>query len=211
MVILSAAKDLTARTGEILRCAQDDRLARAGSFSCPSSRLALGVHRMGTLSETVEARTRQIGREIFARAAGDRPTWGSAAWLDEKMMSLTMRDEHLKVQLFRFVDALPALKTDAAINRHLREYLGEAQDELPAVVRELTGWLPEDGFTGAIVARAARFNANRLARRFIAGTDVAETLRTIERLRDKRMGFTVDLLGEAVLSKAEALEYQRQY
>ena len=166
---------------------------------------------MGTLNETVEARTREMGREIFARAAGDRPTWGSAAWLDEKMMSLTMRDEHLKVQLFRFVDALPALRSDAAINRHLREYLGEAREDLPSVARELMGWLPEDGFTGAIVAKAARFNANRLARRFIAGTDVAETLRTIERLRGKRMGFTVDLLGEAVLSRAEALEYQRQY
>jgi RHH-type proline utilization regulon transcriptional repressor/proline dehydrogenase/delta 1-pyrroline-5-carboxylate dehydrogenase len=71
--------------------------------------------------------------------------------------------------------------------------------------------MPEDGILGGSVAKLARFNATRMARRFIAGADVDETLATIERLRRQGLGFTIDLLGEAILSDAEAAEYQRQY
>ena len=43
----------------------------------------------------VEARTREIGREVFRRAMEDEPSVMSADWWDERMMALTMRDERL--------------------------------------------------------------------------------------------------------------------
>jgi len=126
-------------------------------------------------------------------------------------MALTMRDPALKVQLFRLVDTLPALRSDRAVTRHLREYLRSVDGHLPAALKRMVQWLPEDGLTGGLVAGAARFNATRLARRFIAGTTVEETLATIVELRRQGLGFTIDLLGEAVLSGAEAEAYQQQY
>ena len=126
-------------------------------------------------------------------------------------MGLTMRDESVKVQLFRLVEALPALKTDRSITRHLREYFQTVSDRLPPVLQRSVNWIPRDGFLGGLVAAATRKNATRLAHRFIAGTTADQTLKTIESLRADDLGFTIDLLGEAVLSESEASEYQRQY
>src|SRR5947209_1303297 len=117
----------------------------------------------------VASRTVEIGREIFSRLQGQRHPLFSARWLDDQMMRLTMRDEALKVQLFRLVDTLPALKTDAAVARHLREYLLQAADHLLGPLRLATRSMPRQGFAAELVAQAARFNAVRLARKFIAG------------------------------------------
>lgn len=126
-------------------------------------------------------------------------------------MALSMRDPAIKVELFRLVDTLPALQTKPAVARHLREYLDSVNDRLPRPLRKAAKWLPDDGFLGGVVATAARFNATRLARRFIAGTTVDETFATIVDLRKQGLAFTIDLLGEAVLSEAEAVQYQQQY
>jgi len=164
-----------------------------------------------TSDQRTEARTREIGRQIFARVREERPMAGSAAWWDEKMMGLTMRDEGVKIQLFRFVDALPALRTPSQISRHLKEYFTQVEHRLPALARPVLHWLPEDGWVGRTVARAAQFNVRRLAKRFIAGSDLPETLEAITQLRRRSLAFTIDLLGEAVLSESEAERYQGQY
>src|SRR5947207_1255874 len=96
----------------------------------------------------LEARTREIGKQIFERVQGEQPGVGSAQWFDEKMMALTMRDERVKIQLFRFVDALPALKTDRQISGHLREYFLQVQERLPAVARAILPRLPRLGWVG---------------------------------------------------------------
>src|SRR5687767_11133447 len=137
----------------------------------------------------LEHRTVEIGRDLFARAAAEEPGFGSSEWFDERMMSLTMRDEMVKVQLFRFVDVLPGLRSHRDINRHLREYFTDVKDHLPAVLRGAVNWIPDDGVVGSLIAKAARFNANRLARRFIAGTDLDETLATLVRLRRQNLAF----------------------
>lgn len=162
-------------------------------------------------SDGLENRTRQIGREIFSRLRAQHASPLSPRWWDDRLMPFTMRDEAVKVQLFRLVDTLPALRTNPAVSRHLREYFQTVNDRLPAPLRKTVDWLPSDGFLGGMVARAARFNATRLARRFIAGTTVNETLDTIEALRKQGLGFTIDLLGEAVLSESEVAHYQQQY
>src|SRR5213592_1493997 len=90
-----------------------------------------------TSDQRLGARTREIGRGIFARVREEQPGVGSAGWWDEKMMGLTMRDEGVKIQLFRFVDALPALRTAPSISRHLKEYFAQVQERLPAVARPI--------------------------------------------------------------------------
>ena len=49
------------------------------------------------------------------------------------------------------------------------------------------------------------------ARRFIAGTDSREVLAAALRERRLKRAFTIDVLGEAVTSEAEADRWQRHY
>src|SRR5262245_25288671 len=118
----------------------------------------------------VEALTQDYGREIFARLERDRPLFLTPAWFDERLMEWTMGNEAVKVQLFRFIDALPLLQSPPEITRHLREYFAEAGPTLPGWLRVGLRWLPRDGFAGRLLARAARSNAERLTRRFIAAS-----------------------------------------
>jgi RHH-type proline utilization regulon transcriptional repressor/proline dehydrogenase/delta 1-pyrroline-5-carboxylate dehydrogenase len=159
----------------------------------------------------VEARAARCGREIFARLEGAAPVPLGPAWWDERMMGWTMGDEALKVQLFRFVDVLPMLHDDASVARHLREYFTQASDRLPGWMSFLARHVPERGPAGRLLALAARHSACRLARRFIAGSDVPEVLAAVARLRRRSLAFTVDLLGEATITEKEAAAYQGEY
>jgi RHH-type proline utilization regulon transcriptional repressor/proline dehydrogenase/delta 1-pyrroline-5-carboxylate dehydrogenase len=159
----------------------------------------------------LEQLTHAYGREIFARLDGARVMPFSPAWWDQRLMEWSMGDEAVKVQLFRFIDVLPLLEGSEAVNRHLHEYFSEAADRLPPWLQMAVRHMPSNGWAGKILARTARWNAERLARRFIAGADAAEALGAIRALRERDLAFTVDLLGEATVTEPEADQYQAQY
>ncbi len=159
----------------------------------------------------LETLTQRYGRDIFARLDGARPILLSPAWWDERMMAAGTANESLKIQLFRFVDALPMLRSDPSITRHLGEYLRQAEAHLPPLARLGVRWLPRDGWAGRLVAGLARRNVRRMARRFIAGSNVEEALQAVAAMRRQNLAFTIDLLGEAVLTEAEARQYQESY
>ena len=159
----------------------------------------------------VESRTRDIGRELFAAARRLERSASTEAWRDRLMMRWGMRDERLKAQLFRFVDVLPVLASSQQVNGHLREYLSTVSDRLPPGAGRALRWLPDDGWLGRRVAELARTNARRMARRFIAATDLSEAVAAVKAMRARNLAFTVDLLGEAVLSAREAERYQGEY
>lgn len=158
----------------------------------------------------IDALTRRIGREIFARVGGGPVPFGPA-WWDDRLMDLTMGNEALKLQLFRFVDVLPQLDTSDSVARHLREYLTEAGSALPAWARLGLWLLPASGPLAWVLARVARWSARRLARKFIAGSNIPEALDAVEQMRRRGLAFTVDLLGEATLTEAEAEQSQHEY
>src|SRR5262249_44375338 len=132
-------------------------------------------------------------------------------WLDDRLMEWTMADSAVKVQLFRFIDVLPLLRSCQEVNRHLREYFTQASPHLPGWMRFGFRHLPADSFAGGILAKTARWNAERLARRFIAGTNLGEVVGAIAAMRRRSLAFTVDLLGEATITEAEAERYQAEY
>jgi RHH-type proline utilization regulon transcriptional repressor/proline dehydrogenase/delta 1-pyrroline-5-carboxylate dehydrogenase len=100
--------------------------------------------------------TRRIGQEIFARV-GSGPVPFSSDWLDDRLMGLTMANEAVKLQLFRFVDVLPQLDSPADIVRHLREYFHEARDHLPTWIKAALYLLPSSGPPAALLAWFTRF------------------------------------------------------
>jgi RHH-type proline utilization regulon transcriptional repressor/proline dehydrogenase/delta 1-pyrroline-5-carboxylate dehydrogenase len=165
---------------------------------------------MPTATE-LESLTHDYGREIFARLRRAGPIPFTPAWLDERLMGWTMADPAVKVQLFRFIDCLPLLRSPADITRHLREYFDQAGEAVPGWIHTGLRLLPERGRLGGLLARTASWSAERMARRFIAGSDLDETLAAVARLRRESLGFTVDLLGEAVITEAESAHYQAEY
>src|SRR6185369_15785093 len=98
-----------------------------------------------------------------------------------------------------------------AITRHLQEYFEEVSEHLPSAVRIALDVSQPDSVLGRALAMTARRNALRMAKRFIAGTEVEEVMQTVAKLRKQGFAFTLDLLGEAIISEAEADAYQEAY
>ena len=162
-------------------------------------------------SADLESRVQAYGREIFARLDRHGPMPFTRAWWDDRLMAVTTANEALKVQLFRFVDTLPYLTRPEDVSRHLREYLSEAGRELPWWARAGVGLIPRGGPAGQVLAWLARRNAETMARKFIAGSNVGEAVEAVRRLRQEQLAFTVDLLGEATITEAEADHVLQQY
>jgi len=155
----------------------------------------------------MERRTREIGRELFDRIGrGPRP-W-QRGWWDDRVVAATLGDSLVRIQLFRFIDVLPALNNPDAIRRHLAEYLSEAGDRVPAWLRVALALAPAGTIRAQWLAQAAKTAASLMATKFIAGSTPDEARQTVEALRRSRLAFTADLLGEAVISEAEADLYQ---
>jgi RHH-type proline utilization regulon transcriptional repressor/proline dehydrogenase/delta 1-pyrroline-5-carboxylate dehydrogenase len=155
---------------------------------------------MSALQAEVERR----GERIFQLVERHPEPLFSKAGFYQRMMALSMRDEHFKVQLFRFVDVLASLRHGSDIVQHLDEYFTEMRNGFAPLVR-----------TGVRVAKVIpwisgqllRWNVSGMARQFIAGKNPADVMKTLRKRRDQKIGFTVDLLGEAVVSEREANEY----
>jgi RHH-type proline utilization regulon transcriptional repressor/proline dehydrogenase/delta 1-pyrroline-5-carboxylate dehydrogenase len=175
-----------------------------------SSAASLGTSSVpgGLDAEALEQRTRQIGRELFDRIGHGPKPW-QRAWWDDRLMNWTLNDPQVRVQLFRFIDALPALRSADSVRRHLSEYLAEAGEHVPWWLRLAVALAPDGSDREALLAWSARTAAAVMARKFIAGATPDQATRTVLGLRGKSLAFTADLLGEAVISEAEADRYQQ--
>lgn len=109
----------------------------------------------------VERRVRELGETLFARMEAEPgPGIFSKKGAYARVMEWSMKDPAFKTQLFRFVDALPALPSSAEIVRHLQEYLGDKAVELnPA----LKAGLAAGPVKAHVVALAAQFVAGATA------------------------------------------------
>ncbi len=166
---------------------------------------------LGDLEARVEDVTQEIGRFLFDHLHRRKASIFEKRWWEDRILSWAMGDEAVKVQMFRFVDVLPRLKTHAAVARHLQEYFEEVSTHLPGAARLVLDWAEPNTVLGRALAVNARSNASRMAQRFIAGATVDEVSTAVGKLRKQRFGFTLDLLGEATISEAESDAYQQQY
>ena len=73
----------------------------------------------------VERRILEIGAEYLELARGGKAGLLNAAFWSDKLIDWAMQDEAFKVQLFRFVDAFPMLRTPEQIHDHLVDYLSQ--------------------------------------------------------------------------------------
>src|SRR6266480_3655866 len=155
---------------------------------------------MSSLQQEIEQR----GLRMFDLVDQNPESIFSKAGFYQRMMAFSMRDEHFKVQMFRFVDVLASLRHSTDIVRHLGEYFADMRN----------GSVPflQTGIKAArifpwLTAPILRWNVSGMARQFIAGRDPDDVMKTLRKRRREKIGFTVDLLGEAVVSEHETDEY----
>jgi len=155
---------------------------------------------MSSLQDEIERR----GERIFELVDQNPESIFTKAGFYQRMMAFSMRDEHFKVQLFRFVDVLASLRRPHDIVRHLDEYFADMRN---GSVPFLQAGLRAARILPALTAPILRWNVSGMARQFIAGRDPEDVMKMLRKRRKQRIGFTVDLLGEAVVSELEADEY----
>jgi RHH-type proline utilization regulon transcriptional repressor/proline dehydrogenase/delta 1-pyrroline-5-carboxylate dehydrogenase len=124
------------------------------------------------------------------------------------LMDWAMKDERFKTQLFRFVDVLPTLTSSGEISRHLKEYLDNDEIKLSTAVRAA---LKAATFAGGLLGGGIRSQVTGMARLFMLGNDEGEIVAILKKLSQKDVAFTVDVLGEAVVSEPEADDYAARY
>lgn len=130
--------------------------------------------------------------------------------LTSRLMLWSMKDQHFKTGLFRFIDLLPNLKTPrilcAALDELVRPHAAAVSAILPQLLklgllapfRPSSYWLTQQ-------------STKLMASQFIAGETMQEALPKLLALRKRRHAITIDLLGEYCVSEPECEIYVERY
>ncbi len=152
--------------------------------------------------ELIQA-TRQKSN-IFAQMR-DQMRW------DDKLLDWAMSNPGLRVQMFRFIDAIPALQSKMEVANHLQQYMSDESVELPATLKGILNFTDANSLPAQTAAATISKAVETLAYKYISGENITEVIKAIEGIRKEGMGFTIDLLGEAVITEAEAQSYLERY
>jgi proline dehydrogenase len=144
-----------------------------------------------------------VGREIHAAFPGK--TRNPLRALDERAMALASEDAELRAALFRFVDVTPACRSLDDLAQHLAAFLEDVEERPPPIeaAMRMSGSKAGRAALGAAAATGVR----RMAHRFIVGETPAEAVKPIRRLWENGAAVSLDLLGEATVTAAEADRY----
>ncbi|MHC4908611.1 MAG: proline dehydrogenase family protein [Planctomycetota bacterium] len=156
----------------------------------------------------LERRVIAIGTDFLAESRKHQTGMLSAAFWSDKLMDWAMQDEAFKVQLFRFVDTFPMLKTPEQVHEHLVDYLSQPGVTPPPF---MGGALKAGGIFKGTMSKTVAGRITGMAEKFIAGEDAASALPKLTKLWSRGIAFSVDLLGEACVSDAEAVAYRDRY
>ncbi|MFK8182560.1 MAG: L-glutamate gamma-semialdehyde dehydrogenase [Phormidesmis sp.] len=161
-----------------------------------------------------EPQTQKIARQLLDDSRGKRSLFSKVKdqlkW-DDKLLGWTMENPGLRVQMFRLIDCLPALTSKPEIAAHLQEYLGDDSVEVPQALKKLLNFAEPTSMPAGVAATTLSGAVETLARKYVSGENLTQALKSIERIRKQSMTFTMDLLGEAVVTEAEAQAYLDQY
>jgi len=156
----------------------------------------------------LEPRIYELGGRLLSASERHKGGVFSAKLYADKLMSWAMKDHAFKVQLFRFVDTYPVLRTSDEVYDHLIDYLTQPGVTLPP---GMDLGLKAGGAAKGLFTKTMSAQIKGMAGQFIAGTDAKSALPKLRALWDKGIAFSVDLLGEACVSDAEADDYRERY
>src|SRR3954451_7133165 len=148
----------------------------------------------------LEARVRELGRQIAAGQATAGRSRSRAA--EDRGMELLSREPALRAALFRLVDVAPACRGSRELAAHLASLLGEVERPLMPLAQRVSRRPAAGALAGVAV--------HRMAKRFIVGEGPGDAVPALARLWRAGAAASVDLLGEATVTAAEADRYARR-
>jgi proline dehydrogenase len=156
-----------------------------------------------SIDAAVEAGTQRVGRELAAAfpSAARHPLRA----VDARAMDLAASDQELKAALFRFVDVVPACRSLDDLARHLVGFLEEVGDAPPPIAAAMKVAGTKAG--RAALGAAATGGVRHMAHRFIVGETLPGARGVLGSLWERGIATSVDLLGEATVTAAEADRY----
>jgi RHH-type transcriptional regulator, proline utilization regulon repressor / proline dehydrogenase / delta 1-pyrroline-5-carboxylate dehydrogenase len=162
-----------------------------------------------TRYDNLEDRVREIGLTIYEAIDEEMPSLFDGRGWKAEVLTKAMQDEAFKIQLFRFIDLLPALRTDIQVARLFDEYFSDFGDTPPIIRKSLEAI--NLGIRATAAAGEIRADVESLARQFIFGRTPQEALPRLERLRSQGIAASLDILGEEALSEKEAKQFADKY
>jgi len=157
----------------------------------------------GDMVEKIEAKLQTLVRKEKSLPAN------RAWWINKAMLYLRSNPE-LRDQIFRFIDVFPVLKRDKDIHIHISEEFAPEKISLPfllCVLYSTRNLRPIKYFLPQLANMAVRTAAHH----FIVSPTKKEILVAIQRLHRLGAKYSLDILGEAVLSEQEAESYKERY
>ncbi|MGZ6641499.1 MAG: proline dehydrogenase family protein [Solirubrobacteraceae bacterium] len=125
--------------------------------------------------------------------------------LDDRAMDMASQDAELRAALFRFVDVVPACRNLDDLARHLSGFLDEVDDRPPSLQAAVRMAHSRPG--RAALGAAAAAGVKHMAHRFIVGETTRDAEDVLKALWKDGVATSVDLLGEATVTSAEADRY----
>lgn len=150
-----------------------------------------------------DAEIARVGRRL---AAGMARHHDPRAAVEAKVMDRIADRPDLRAALFRLVDVRPACRSLPDVAEHLAALLDDV--DAPTGPFALARTLSDRGpLAQTVVGAAGAAGVRAMAGRFIVGADAADALPAIGRLWRGGIATSIDLLGEATVSEAEADAY----
>ncbi len=160
--------------------------------------------------QALEARTQAIGRELFEAAKRHHTHLSVLNRWTSQVLSWCLGDPAVKSAVLRFIDVLPSLHTSREIVEHIQEYFPTDNLHLPPALR-LGASLTRPGIlTRGALAGIIRQAVEQVARQFIATPGPEGVAGTVKTLAARGASCSLDVLGEQVVSEAEAQAYMTQ-
>ena len=155
------------------------------------------------VDEELEAEIRRVGADLAEAfpSAARHPVKA----LDARAMELAAADADLRAALFRFVDVMPACRGVDDLARHLNAFLDEVPDGPPPLAAAMK--MADTRAGRAALGAAAAAGVRHMAHRFIVGETPTAAVSVLRRLWTSGVASSVDLLGEATVTEAEADAY----
>ena len=162
-----------------------------------------GLSGSNTDGPELETEIGRIGRLLAeAMPSGTR---NPVKALDARAMELASSDRELRAALFRFVDVVPACRSLEDVARHLRDFLAELPETPPRVSAAMR--IADLRAARSALGAAAAAGVKHMAHRFIVGENPAAAGRVLQGLWERGVASSVDLLGEATVTREEADVY----
>lgn len=190
-------------------CSQDDPRGGAVEYTDNGSQNDQWRNDRMMNPSTLEPAILRIGRQLAQLSAGLSPSIFDARWWSHSAINLAMKDPSFKTRLFHFIDVLPVIESDERVVSLAEEYFGRISSELFGLQWGLRA-LTATGIGARLTGKSIRKQIEQMAKAFIAGASVEDSVPVLSRLWNDGRAWSVDLLGEATISEQEADRYRDQ-